>query len=48
MHFSLNLPSVRSGGAHLHIVCAAEAVIVGQGAGSRGIFVEPERDLRLD
>ena len=32
----------------MHIVRTAEAVVVGQGAGSRGIFVESEGDLGLD
>lgn len=43
-----HVPLVGGGGAHLNVIGAAETVIVAQAGGSRGVFVEPERNLRLD
>ena len=37
-----HVPGVRNGGADLDVGGAAEAVVVAQGSGGRGICVEPE------
>ena len=43
-----SIPCIGICSAHLNVLCAPEAVIVGQRPRGRCILIEPERDLRLD